>query len=90
MWLPLLRSLLGTWLATQACALTGTRTGDPWIRGHVLNALSHSSQGLAGIFKEQGSRECVRSECRAWYRPGQPGLTYHVLLAQPVKLLELL
>ena len=28
-WLPLMRPLLGTWPATQACALTGNRTGDP-------------------------------------------------------------
>ena len=28
LWLPLLRPLLGTWPATQACAVTGNRTGD--------------------------------------------------------------
>ena len=27
-WLPLERPLLGTWPATQACALTGNQTGD--------------------------------------------------------------
>ena len=27
-WLPLARPLLGTWPATQACALTGNRTHD--------------------------------------------------------------
>ena len=26
-WLPLVRPLLGTWPGTQACALTGNRTG---------------------------------------------------------------
>ena len=31
-WLPLTRPLLGTWCATQACALTGNRTGDPLVR----------------------------------------------------------
>ena len=30
-WLPLARPLLGTWPATQACALTGNRTGDPLV-----------------------------------------------------------
>ena len=30
-WLPLTRPLLGTWSATQACALTGNRTGDPLV-----------------------------------------------------------
>ena len=29
-WLPLMCPQLGTWPATQACALTGNRTGDPW------------------------------------------------------------
>ena len=29
-WLPLTRPLLGTWSATQACALTGNQTGDPF------------------------------------------------------------
>ena len=28
-WLPLICSLLRTWPATQACALTGNRTSDP-------------------------------------------------------------
>ena len=28
-WLPLLCPSLGTWPATQACALTGIRTSDP-------------------------------------------------------------
>ena len=29
-WLPLMRPLPGTWPATQACALTGNPTGDPF------------------------------------------------------------
>ena len=43
-WLLLTRPLLGTWPATQACALTGNRTGDPLVRRPVLNPLSHTSQ----------------------------------------------
>ena len=35
----------GTWPATQACALTGTRIGDPLVRRLALNSLSHTSQG---------------------------------------------
>ena len=31
-WLPLMHLLLGTWPTTQACALTGNRTGDPLVR----------------------------------------------------------
>ena len=34
-----------TWVATQACAMTGNRTGDPLVHGLVLNPLSHTSQG---------------------------------------------
>ena len=30
-WLPLVRPLLGTWPATQACALTGNQTDDPLV-----------------------------------------------------------
>ena len=44
-WLPLACPLLGTWPATQACALTGNQTGDPLVRRLVLNPLSHTSQG---------------------------------------------
>ena len=45
MWLPLARSLLGTWLATEACALTGNCTGDPLLRRPILSPLSHTGQG---------------------------------------------
>ena len=34
-----------TWPTTQACALTGTPTGDPLVHRPVLNPLSHSSHG---------------------------------------------
>ena len=44
-WLPLARPLLGTWPTSQACALTGNRTGEPLDRGPALNPLSHTSQG---------------------------------------------
>ena len=37
--------LLGTWPATQACALMGNQTGDPLVRRPALNPLSHTSQG---------------------------------------------
>ena len=45
-WLPLADPLLGTWLATQACALTGNQTNDPLVRRPVLNPLSHTSQSI--------------------------------------------
>ena len=43
-WLPLAHPLLGTWPATQACALTGNRTVDPLVSRPALNPLSHTSQ----------------------------------------------
>ena len=36
---------LGTWPATQACALTGNRTSDLLVCRPALNPLSHTSQG---------------------------------------------
>ena len=48
-WLPLVRPLLGTWLGSQTCVLTGNQTCDPLVRSLVLNPLSHTSQGLSGI-----------------------------------------
>ena len=36
---------LGTWPATQTCALTGNPTGDTLVCRLVLNPLSHTSQG---------------------------------------------
>ena len=44
-WLPLTHSLLRTWPATQACALTGNPSGDPLVRRVALNPQSHTSQG---------------------------------------------
>ena len=38
-------SPLGTWPATQACALTGNPTDNPSDHRPVLNPLSHTSQG---------------------------------------------
>ena len=43
--LPLTCSQLGTWLATQACALTENQTGDPLVCRRTLNPLSHTSLG---------------------------------------------
>ena len=44
-WLPLVHPPTGTWLTTQACALTGNRTSDPGVHRPALNPLSHTSQG---------------------------------------------
>ena len=48
-WLLLGSPLMGTWPTTQACALTGNRTGDPLVLSPVLNTLSHTSQ-VDGVF----------------------------------------
>ena len=51
--LPLTHPLLGTWPATQACALTGNQTSDSLVHRPVLNPLSHTSQGRVLILKEK-------------------------------------
>ena len=48
--LPFACPLLGTWPATQACALTGNQTGDPLICIPVLNPLNHTNQGSFTLF----------------------------------------
>ena len=49
-WLPLTCPPLGTRPATQACALTGNRTGNPPVCRLELNPLSYTSQGSAVTF----------------------------------------
>ena len=47
-WLPLPCPQLGTWPATQACALTGNQTVNPLVCRPAFNPLSCSSQGRSG------------------------------------------
>ena len=49
-WLPLACPLLGTWPATQVCALTGNWTSDPLVLRLALNPLSHTSQGCIAMY----------------------------------------
>ena len=49
-WLPLAHLLLGTWPATQACALTGNQTSDLSICRMGLSPLSHTNQGFLKFF----------------------------------------
>ena len=49
--LPHTHPQLGTWPATQACALTGNQMGDPLICRPALNPLNHTSQSLIYILK---------------------------------------
>ena len=48
-WLPLACPLLGTWLATQACALSGNQTWDLSGPRPALYQLSHTSHGGASF-----------------------------------------
>ena len=50
-WLPVAHPLLGTWPATQACALTGNWTSDPLVCRPALNPRSHISQDIRENFK---------------------------------------
>ena len=58
-WLPLVRPLLGTWPATQACALTGNPTGNLLVCRLALNPRSHTSQGCSLIFWPHGTFSSV-------------------------------
>ena len=49
-WLPLMHPVLGTWPTTQACALTGNRTGDSLVLRPAVNPQSHASQGRLGFW----------------------------------------
>ena len=42
--LPLTHPQLRAWLGTQACALTGNRTGGPLVHKLAVNPLSNTSQ----------------------------------------------
>ena len=44
-WLAFTCPLLGTRPTTQACALTGNRTGNPLVHRPAINPLSYTSQG---------------------------------------------
>ena len=48
--LLLMHPILGTWPATQACAMTRNQTSDPLVCRLALNPLSHTSQGCICIF----------------------------------------
>ena len=48
-WLPFTLPQLGTWPATQSCALTGNQTCDPLVHIPVLNPPNHASQGWATL-----------------------------------------
>ena len=49
-WWPLTWPQLGTWPATQACALTGNQTDDLLVHRPMFNPLSYNSQGRMCAF----------------------------------------
>ena len=49
-WVPPACPPQGTLAVTQACALTGNRTGDPLVRRLAFSALSHITQGSKNVF----------------------------------------
>ena len=57
--LPLTRPKLGTWPATQACALSGNLTGDLLVCRPALNPLSHTSQGAVFSHSVEGENICT-------------------------------
>ena len=50
-WLPLKCPLLGTWPATQACALTGNQISNPLVHRPALNPLSDVRTGQNCFYK---------------------------------------
>ena len=46
-WLPLSRPQSGTWLAPQACALTGNQTCDPLVRKPGTQSTEPHQPGVA-------------------------------------------
>ena len=58
-WLPLMRSLLGTWPATQACALTGYQTHQPFGLQASAQSTEPHQPGQESILKAAKEKERV-------------------------------
>ena len=79
-WLLIMRPPLGTWPATQTCALTGNRTSYPLVCKRALNTLSHTNQsriklllwllpvGHACSHRVRESYKQHSKEYRFWYQ----------------------
>ena len=76
--LPLTCPPLGTWPATQACALTGNHIGKTLVHRLVLSALSHTSQceSCMGFREFINSIPFVTRPAQAWsgWASGRPVL----------------
>ena len=69
--LPLTHSQVGTWPATQACAVAGNQTGNLLVHRLVLNPLSHTSQGTIFSFIFLPSHMDTLTDFRESGREGQ-------------------
>ena len=87
MWVPLKCPLLGTWPATQACALTGNQSGDPLVYRLVLNPLGHSSQGFFHNLKSFKMREIDKDKPKIWFYFPSRDIHYQPCAVYPPSLL---
>ena len=65
-WLPLMCPLLGTWLTTLECALTGNRTSNPLVHRPALNPLSHTSQSCMSSLEASVEALCLFVNWIVW------------------------
>ena len=61
MWLPLVCPPPWTWPATQACALTGNRTGNTLVHRPALNPLNHTSQAKGPLLNVKMFNNCYEN-----------------------------
>ena len=88
-WLPLPQSPLKTWPATQACALTGNRTGDlrfagwhsiHWATPARADSFRHNETGRTGKCSISGTCELIHVSYV--YFPNLPELWVPLLIAE--------
>ena len=69
-WLPLTCPLLGTWPATQACAMrTGNQTWNPLVCRPALNPLNHASQVCDRPFKSRTESPLTATLANLTFKP---------------------
>ena len=74
--LPLTHPQMGTWPATQACALTGNRTSGPLVCRLARNPLSHTSQDMDLLFGVWIVFACKGNPLHIWGKVG----TWHDMI----------
>ena len=81
-WLPHECSQMGTWPATQACALTRNQTSDPLVHRPVFSPLSRTSQGRFVFLRRENSNLFLVLKGRALGLRPPPQRQQHLLSAQ--------